>query len=88
VDARSAVVALTERMTARSLDSEELATQFGLTSREIETAQLLGYGYSTRQVAAAMGISINTARRHTEHGLLKLNVHSRAAVGARLARIS
>jgi DNA-binding CsgD family transcriptional regulator len=86
--ARSAVVALTERMTARSLDREELATQFRLTSREIETAQLLGRGYSTRQVAAAMGISVNTARRHTEHVLEKLDVHSRAAVGARLARIS
>jgi DNA-binding CsgD family transcriptional regulator len=29
-------------------------------------------------------VSIHTARRHVEHVLLKLGVHSRAAVGARL----
>ena len=88
LEARSAVIAFTEKLTPGPLDSESLASRFGLTSREIQTAQLVARGYSTRQIANEMGISFNTARRHTEHVLLKLNVHSRAAVAARLAGVS
>lgn len=82
------VIAFTERLASRSLDSATLASQFGLTSREIQTAQLVTRGYSTRQIATAMGISFNTARRHTEHVLLKLNVHSRAAIAGLLTGTS
>lgn len=82
---RTNVLALTERMPLRPLNVEQLALQFGLTVRESETAQLMARGYSNREVATAMGISLNTARRHAEHVLLKLDVHSRAAVVARLS---
>lgn len=85
---RDAVLALTERMPSRSLNSEQLESRFGLTRREIETAQLMARGYSNREVATAMGISLNTARRHSEHVLLKLDVHSRAAVAARLGGVT
>lgn len=85
---RDAVMTLTERMPSRSLNSEQLESRFGLTRREMETAQLMARGYSNREVAAAMGISLNTARRHCEHVLLKLNVHSRAAVAARLGAVT
>lgn len=88
VNAKGACVALTERLAARSLTSTELASQFRLTHREIETAQLVVRGYSTREIAGALGISFNTARRHTEHVLLKLNVHSRAAIAGRLTGAS
>ena len=84
LNAGGAVVALTERLSSISADSQSLASKFGLTRREIQTAQLLMRGYPTRQIATAMGISFNTVRRHTEHVLLKLNVHSRAAIAARV----
>jgi len=35
-------------------------------------------------MARLLDVSIHTARRHVEHVLMKLGVHSRAAVGARL----
>jgi DNA-binding CsgD family transcriptional regulator len=85
---RDAVLALTERLPSRSLNSEILESRFGLTRREIETAQLMARGYSNREVATAMGISLHTARRHSEQVLLKLNLHSRAAVAARLAAVT
>jgi len=82
---RGTALALTERLPLRPLNVEQLTLQFGLTVREIETAQLMARGYSNRAVASAMGISLNTARRHAEHVLLKLDVHSRAAVAGRLS---
>jgi len=84
LNAQGTVVAFTERLAATSFDSQALASRFGLTNREIQTVQLVTRGYSTRQIATAMGISFNTVRRHTEHVLLKLNVHSRSAIAARL----
>jgi len=44
----------------------------------------LAEGRSNEEVARLLGVSIHTARRHVEHVLMKLGVHSRAAVGARL----
>ena len=87
LNSKGTVVAFTERLASTSVDSQVLASRFGLTRREIQTAQLLTRGYSTRQIATTMGISINTARRHAEHILLKLDVHSRSAIAARLAGV-
>jgi DNA-binding NarL/FixJ family response regulator len=56
-----------------------------LTRREIEVAQLLRAGQSTSQIASELGISINTARRHVERILLKLDVHNRTAAAAKLS---
>ena len=58
--------------------------RFHLTPRELAVAQRLAEGRSNQQVARLFGVSIHTARRHVEHILMKLGVHSRAAVGARL----
>jgi len=81
---RDAVLALTEAMSPPALITEQLESRFGLTGREIETARLMARGHSNREIATALNISVNTARRHAEHVLLKLDVHSRAAVAARL----
>jgi DNA-binding NarL/FixJ family response regulator len=58
--------------------------RYGLTSREVEVANLLGVGESDAAIAAKLAISRHTARRHTEHILQKIGVHSRAAAAARL----
>ena len=44
----------------------------------------LNQGRSNADLARSLGVSIHTARRHVEHVLVKLGLHSRAAVGAKL----
>ena len=68
----------------RFLVSEDILERFGLTPRETEVSQLLARGSSTADLACALGISIHTARRHAEHLLRKLGVHSRGAAVAML----
>ncbi len=48
-----------------------------LTGRELEVASLLADGARTKSVAAALSISVHTARHHTEQVFRKLGVHSR-----------
>jgi len=65
-------------------DAEALAKRFGLTPSEAAVALLLARGLSNRDVARTLAVSAHTARHHTEHVLLKLCVHTRAAVGGLL----
>jgi DNA-binding CsgD family transcriptional regulator len=78
-------VVLVERIERKPMDARELGVRFSLTRREIEAAQLLRRGLSSRQIAHELGISVNTARRHIERVLLKLDVHSRTAAAAKLS---
>jgi DNA-binding CsgD family transcriptional regulator len=73
-----------ERTTPGRRSVEGLRAQFHLTPRELGVSRLLAEGRSNEAVARLLGVSIHTARRHVEHVLLKLGVHSRAAVGAKL----
>lgn len=65
---------------------KELMVQHGLTGREADVALLLRRGQRNRQIAAELGITEHTARRHTERILQKLGVESRAAVAEMLTR--
>jgi len=58
--------------------------RFGLTPRESDVASCLAAGASSREVAESLGMSVHTARRHTERVLQKCNVRRRAAVAAAL----
>lgn len=78
-------IALVDRAESHRIDGRELAARFSLTQREIESALLLRNGLSSRQIASHLGISVNTARRHIERVLLKLDVHSRSAAAAKLS---
>jgi DNA-binding CsgD family transcriptional regulator len=51
----------------------------GLTEREVEVLGMLARGLQTKQVAAALGISVKTADHHVQHAYRKLGVSSRAA---------
>jgi DNA-binding CsgD family transcriptional regulator len=55
---------------------------FRLTPRELEVARSIALGASSREIASALGISVHTARRHTERVFDKLGVKTRASVGA------
>jgi DNA-binding CsgD family transcriptional regulator len=61
-----------------------LAARFRLTPREAEVALKLARGERDRAIAQALGISHNTVRRHVEHVLAKVGVHTRAGLAARL----
>jgi DNA-binding CsgD family transcriptional regulator len=78
-------VALVERLAPIPLTRRELGARFLLTRREIETAMLVRHGLPTREIATELGISLNTARRHVEKILLKLDVTNRTAAAAKIA---
>ncbi|HEX7050433.1 MAG TPA: helix-turn-helix transcriptional regulator [Longimicrobiales bacterium] len=80
------ILVLVERQ-ARDLPSDAvLQERYGLTPRQVAVARLLARGKSNAAIASALWISPHTARHHTETVLLKLGVHSRAEVAARLLR--
>jgi DNA-binding CsgD family transcriptional regulator len=58
---------------------------WGLTTREREVARLLAAGKPSKAIAATLGISTHTARRHTERVFAKLGVRCRAEVVLMLA---
>lgn len=78
-------IVLVDRIESRPMTVGDLASKFSLTPREIQAAQLLRQGLSTREIASELRISINTVRRHVEQILLKLDVHNRTAAAAKLS---
>lgn len=47
-----------------------------LSDREVEVFELIGSGFSTREIAEKLGISVKTADSHREHIKLKLDLTS------------
>ncbi len=56
----------------------------GITKREMEAVELLLTGNSKKDIAAAMKISVNTAKRHIENIYSKMEVHDRFQLFAAL----
>jgi DNA-binding CsgD family transcriptional regulator len=54
-----------------------LAGRFGLTPQESRVAIMLAEQRTNRDIAAQLGVSVHTARHHTERVLAKLEIHSR-----------
>jgi DNA-binding CsgD family transcriptional regulator len=65
-------------------DPSDISRRHGLTRREAEVAAALARRFSNAEIAQALGISPNTALRHTERVMAKLGVHTRLDVAARL----
>jgi DNA-binding CsgD family transcriptional regulator len=65
---------------------KSLRDRWSLTPREAQVALLLSAGRSNKEIAQTLGTTSHTARRHTEHVLQKIGVHSRAAVAVHLRR--
>jgi DNA-binding CsgD family transcriptional regulator len=63
---------------------ERLRERFRLTPTQARVALLLGEGRADKDVAAALGISVHTARRHAEAVLAKLAVHRRGQIAGAL----
>lgn len=78
-----AVVVVMIEQCARSSDHAahgRMIQALGLTTRELEVAQLLAGRRSNREIAVHLGVTEHTARRHTERVLQKLGVCRRGAV--------
>ena len=58
----------------------------GLTAREAEVLRRVAAGLSNREIAAELGVSDHTARRHLQNIFAKLGVSSRAAATAYAVR--
>lgn len=74
-----AVIVSVERVEAIP-PREVFEERFGLTPREAEVAQLIAQGYTDKDVAERLFVSLHTARRHAERVLRKMRLNSRAGV--------
>lgn len=87
-DTRSPIVSAQNSSIATATDerrpclptAEQIVRSFGLTPKEAQVATLLADRQSNREIAAELGVTEHTARRHTEKVLRKLDVHRRALV--------
>lgn len=61
-----------------------LRERYGLSEREGSVALQVAEGARNREIAAGMGLSVHTVRRHVEGLMKKLRVHTRSAVLPRL----
>jgi len=61
-------------------DLERLASAKGLTPRQVEIAVLLSRRRRSREIAAHLGISVSTVRRHEEQVFARLDVRKRTDV--------
>ena len=59
-----------------------------LTPREREVLHLLGQGWSNREIAEALVITINGVKKHTSNIYGKLGVHSRTQAVVRAQELS
>lgn len=57
-----------------------------LTQRQLEILRLVAEGKATKQIAAALGVRLHTARRHVQNILERLEVHSKAEAVSRAFR--
>jgi DNA-binding NarL/FixJ family response regulator len=80
--AQDAALLLTE-----PIEGSPAADQFGLTAREREILDHLADGATNTQIAAALGISPATVRKHLEHAYGKLQVSTRTAAAARIGEV-
>jgi two-component system, NarL family, response regulator len=65
---------------------EQRASQPSLTFRESQVLELLATGKRNKEIAAALGISGDTASAHIKSIFLKFNVHDRTAALAEALR--
>jgi DNA-binding NarL/FixJ family response regulator len=69
---------MSERLTDRYLQQTGTGNELplGLTSRELEVAQLLSVGKSSKEIGEVLNITVRTVETHRANIMRKLNVHS------------
>jgi len=71
-----------------ALDPRGAALPGVLTVREADVLALIGYGKTTKEIAALLGISVETVGNHRKQLCRKLNLHSTAELAAYAATIA
>ncbi len=71
------VIATLMRRVAALSEGGAQASVGGLTSRELEVAELIEQGLSNKEIAAHLSIAVTTVKNHVHSILEKLNVHRR-----------
>jgi len=71
------VIATLMRRVAALSEVGAQASIGGLTSRELEVAELIEQGLSNKEIAAHLSIAVTTVKNHVHSILEKLNVHRR-----------
>lgn len=71
-----------ERLSPTRRTEVELRETFGLTRAEMRLAACLAEGKTNATIARELYVTEHTARRHTEHILQKMGIHSRAQIVA------
>jgi DNA-binding CsgD family transcriptional regulator len=67
----------------RPVEEEPTDDAIGLTPRQLQIARLLANRTTNAEIAASLGISVHTARHHSQKVLEKLGITSRADVRTR-----
>ncbi len=84
----SDVVAAELEATGLRARSRTSGPALGLTPRELQIAQLLVEGRTTREAAAALFLSPKTVEYHLRHVYTKLDITSRAELARRLPEVA
>ncbi len=64
----------------KTRDTEKSSVFSLLTDREREVLQLLAEGFTTKEVATRLGLSLKTVGTHREHLMAKLDIHNIAGL--------
>ena len=71
----------------QEMGADELERALGLTPREAEVLTLVARGYTNREIAGALVISVKTASVHVSHILSKIDAPNRREAAAIAHRI-
>jgi DNA-binding CsgD family transcriptional regulator len=88
LDAPMAIIIIMDLRAAEIPRRASLAKVFSLTDKEAALTELFGHGNDLETIAAAMGISENTARVHLRNVFLKTGVANQVSLARLLGRLS
>lgn len=78
--APTATAVLIERSPRAFVDVAQVAAEFGLTRREMETVSHLLGGLTTKEIANRMEVSPNTVKAYIRYVMIKMNVSTRSGI--------
>jgi DNA-binding CsgD family transcriptional regulator len=81
------VALILEPSCSDDLALQQLAHEYRLTSREVETVALLVEGLTSKEIANRMNISANTVKAFIRRVMLKLNTTTRSGIVGKLASL-
>jgi DNA-binding CsgD family transcriptional regulator len=79
-DSQAALAVLLERASVKSASLAQLCERFHLTTRELEVAQFLSQGLTSKEIGTRMQISPNTVKAFLRLIMVKMGVSTRSAI--------